>query len=276
MLLQQLMYRVELCYRSCFSALNNLCRTILGRQKRFDIVYRLVMFFNKAMGHLQTLCSKQAKHELDERLQMQNKIVGVVDDEYAVNKYLTQTLVSITQVEWMVGQPGHSDILEGILFSVLEHTGRLLSNAVFKEHVATSNRVGNITKGGSPILPEAAKLEARYLVPVLHAAMGRSPARKELIAKVLADSRTASAEQARPRVSSLSNHDLFQKAREMVQNSLLKSAVGGEELEGLRLPTRPEDHVEYAPGVDICVEKYGTEWFLESVWALVGWELAVR
>jgi len=274
-LLQQLMYQIEVSYHLCFGALNKLCRTIIGRQKRINVVYRMVMFFNKSLEHLETLCNIQAEQELGDRLQMRNKRARLLDDEYAVNKHLTRTLTSITQMEWQVGQPGHCDILEGMLFSILDHVGKLVSTAVFKEHVGASDQVGNITKEGPPTLVEAAKLQTRYLVPVLHAALGRSTTRKELIMKVLADNKSAG--QVQPRASSLPSHDLVTKGRKLIQSALLKSAVGAEVLEGLKLPILPEDHVDYVPvGVDIRAEKYGSEWFLESVWALVGWELAAK
>jgi len=45
---------------------------------------------------------------------------------------------------------------------------------------------------------------------------------------------------------------------------------------GLKLPELPEDDGYIALEIDTGVEKYGPEWLLESVWAVVGWELAVQ
>lgn len=273
-LLQQLMHQVDLSFRTCFHALTELCNTILGRQKSYDVIYRLVMFVSKALEYMRKLCNLQGQAEHGAVSKRHNKRAKLQDDEYAVNKYLSRTLVSMTQLEWKAGQPGHSEVLEGILFSILDHTGRLLSNAVFKEHVATSDQNGNITKQDQPMLLEAARLETRYIIPVLHAALGNST-RKELIARVLADNSSGTAAHNRKRLDS-QGHDLLFKTRKLLQSSLLKSTVGGEELESLKFPSLPEGHVQFTPLVDVRAEKYGPEWLLESVWALVGWDLATK
>jgi len=270
-LLQQVMSQIALSFLSCFNALDELCRTILGRKKMLDIVYRLVTFFSKALDHLRTICSIQAENEVAERRRLRSKR-SKVDDEYAVNKYLTRTLVSITQIDWKIEHPGHSDILEGILFSIMEQTGRLVSGAIFKEHVASSDFIGNITKNETLLLPEAAKLETRYIIPILRGGMGTTSARRDLIARILAGSslnatlQTGSKRQA---------NDLLAKARKKIQSSLVKSAVGGHELEGLRPAKPPEQDIDYSPLTMPHVERYGSEWLLEAVWALVGWDLAV-
>jgi hypothetical protein len=274
-LLQQLMHQVFLGFRSCFDSLHDLCRTILGRKKRFEIVHRLVMFFNKSLEHLRTVCTIQAETEFADSRRLRHKRVRT-EDEYAVNKQMTGMLVSIAHMDWKATQIGHSEILEGILFSILDNTGRLLSNAVFKEHVAISDRIGNITKGLPSLLPAAAKLEARYIMPVLHAALGRTSARKELIARVLTENTAKFDNQRRSQSSSGEKRDLLVKARKMIQSSLLKSAVGGEGLVGLKLPAPPEEDGYIALEVDTGVERYGPEWLVESIWAAIGWELIVQ
>lgn len=274
LLLQQLMHQTVLGFRTCFNCLTNLCQTILGRKKRYEVLHRLVMFFSRSLDHLHTLCSTQGKTELGESQRPDFKRARM-DDEYIINKHMSGMLVSIVQMEWEPGQTGHSEILEGMLFSILEHVGRLLSNAIFKEHVATSDRIGNITKGLSSRSPKSAKLEARYMVPILHAALGRSSARKETIARVLAENPSYGNGQRRS-LSSGYTPNLLIKARKMIQSSLVKSAVGGEGLDCLKLPSPPDEGEEYAPDIEPGVEVYGPEWLQESVWALVGWELAVQ
>jgi hypothetical protein len=264
------MQQLALSFRSCVEALNTLCRTILGRQKRFEIVYRLVNFFSRSLDHLHTICNIQAENELATRKLRHKR--QKTESEYAINKYMTGMLTNVSQVDWKVGQAAHSEVLEGILFSILNHTGRLLSNAVFKEHVSTSDRVGNITKGGTEILPGAAKLETRCIVPILHAALGKSTTRKELIARVLAERATdGSVKMQTPS----HRRNLILKARKMIQSSLVKSAVGGEALQSLRTPNRPEEG-QYTSDFVVPVDMYGSEWLLESVWALIGWELPME
>ena len=272
-LFQQLMHQIVLGFRSSFDSLSELCRTILGRKKRFEIVHRLVMFTHKALNHLRTLCTIQAENEFADSRQTRHKRVRM-DDEYAVNKYMATMLVSVVQMDWQATHIGHSEILEGMLFSILDNTGRLLSNAVFKEHVAVSDRVGNITKGFPALLPAAAKLEAQYILPILHAALGRTSARKDLVARVLAENAPSLTPQ-KSAIPSDEIQDFLGKAKKRIQSSLLKSAVGGHGLVALRLPPPPEDDACIALDIDSGVEKYGPEWLLESIWAVVGWQLAV-
>lgn len=276
-LLQQLMQQIILGFSSCFNAVNELCLTIPGRSKRFATVYGLAMIFKKALDHLRTTCTLQAENEIEDGRRTRSKRAKI-DDEYAVNRYLCQALISITLTEWKVGKPGHADILEGILFSILDHTGRLLSNAVFNEHVAISNKVGNIAADSPAPLSKAASLEARYIIPVLCAALGRSSTRRELVARILSERPTNSKEQIHQsslRESADYGHNLLTKTRKKLQETLIKSATGGEELDCLNLPSPPDEDLDSSFEPASCAEKYSPEWLLESVWTVLGWELAV-
>jgi hypothetical protein len=258
-LLQQMMHQITLSYLTSFQALEELARTIPGRKKRFAVAHSLVTFFSKALDYLHSLSEMQAEQELQDRSRLRNKRARKAEGEYAINKFLCRTLVQICQMDWKVGQLAHSEILEGILCSVLTRTAHLLSHVIFKEHVAGSGKVGNISVDRLASSTVATKFEFRYIIPILHAALGGSE-RKELVAKVLAGSRRSTISQA----------------KKLVQETLLKGAVGDADMEGLKLPEVPSD--EMFPIIQSGVydsEQYGSEWFLEAVWALVGWELVV-
>ena len=275
-LLQQLMHQIVLSFQTCFNSLNELCLTIAGRSRRHEIVYLLVMFFKHALDHLQSICTLQSEKDIESRRKTRSKRPQA-EEEYAVNKYLSQTLTLITRMDWKVGKPGHSDILEGILFSILDHIGRLVSTAVFNEHVAMSSKVGNITVCDTEPLTSPSKLETRYIVPVLCAALGGSNSRKELLARVLGEGggvvRDKTQETSQQTLTG-SGCDLVTIARKRLQETLVQCAVGGEELNSLILPPQPEDFgVSTQPNPS--AEEYGPEWLLESVWAVVGWELAI-
>jgi hypothetical protein len=234
------------------------------------------MFFKTALDHLHTVCTLQAENESDGKRKSRKKRPKT-HAEYAVNKYLSQALISITRLEWKVGSPGHRDILEGILFSVLAHTGRLVSNAVFNEHVASSDKVGNITLGGTDTTGPGAHLEARYFIPILREALGTSNHRRELISKVLCESRRDSKSQnqaTNPHVQETPTQHLLIKARKRLQETLIKYTVGGKELDSLAMPENP-DHLDDDVEPSCEAEKYSREWLLESVWGIVGWELAI-
>ena len=274
--LHQLMHQIVLSFQTCFNALNELCLTIQGRSMKHEIVYHLAMFFKKALDNLHTACTLQGEAEVESKRKSPSKRLKT-DEEYAVNKYLSQALILVTQMEWKVEKAGHSDILEGMLFSILDHTGRLVSNAVFNEHVATSKKVANITLGGPEPLPGAAKLEAQYIIPILRAALGGDASRKEFLARVLCNGRGGVKDQTQGACQQSSTGDgldLVTSARKRLQETLIKCAVGGNELDSLVLPPQP-DGLDYWSVPTSCGEEYGPEWVLESVWAVVGWELAI-
>jgi hypothetical protein len=261
---QQLMHQIALGFCSSFEALNDLARTIPGRRKRFEIVIGLVTFFKHALDYLHTISGLQAERQNADERGLRNKRARIEQNEYAVNKYLSRALVQMTGMDWKTGHLGHSEILEGMLCSVLAHTGNLLSHTIFNEHVAASDKQGNISLRGPTSQTAATKFEFRYIIPILHAALGGNT-RRELVAKVLGDRRTG-------RSASSEGH-LLSTAKKLLQNTLVKSAVGAD-VEVLKLPEQPEEVEVYSPGVSDRVEQYGPEWFLEAVWALVGWDLA--
>lgn len=273
-LLQRVMRHVGVSFLACFKAFNELCNTIPGRSKKSELVYQLVLFFSKSLDFLRTLSNLQGETEKAQTHQMRrNKKARLEEGEYAINKYLAKMLASVSySLEWKASHPGHSDLLEGILFSVLEHTGRLLSEAVFDEHVATSNNPGNITKESASGCKQAARIEARYIVQVLHAALGGNE-KKDLVAQVLAAGKRTSGSLRQGSAHGVFSADLLIKAKKLLQSTLMKSAVGGEELETLRLPTPPVERTTLPAAKGAGVERYGSDWLVETVWALIGWDL---
>ena len=276
-LFQLVMNQAVLGYLSCFEALNLLCRTIPGRKQKPDVIYHMVMFFSAALNCLQTVSTLQTEHEIVQDCRRLHHKRGRMEEvEYAVNKYLAQALAWILQnLDWKVCQPGHSDLLEGILFLVLNHTGRLLSDSVFEEHVATTDTPGNITVRKIAPLTKATKLESRYIVQVLHAAIGGG-SRKELVAQVLMANNpnkvNAHKGLENPAGSAAVAGDLLSKAKFLIQSTLVKSTVGGVGLDSLKLPSPPEEAFSH-PIVSSDLELYGSDWLIEIVWALVGWDL---
>ncbi|KAE9372298.1 hypothetical protein N431DRAFT_439408, partial [Stipitochalara longipes BDJ] len=162
-----------------------------------------------------------------------------------------------------------------MLFCVLEKAGRLVSEAVFAEHVATSDNPGNISKADDPLSSGLVKHESRYLVQILQAAVGGSK-KRELIAQVLAQGKPTLNSQNRATESVISaalSGDLLSKVRKLLQSTLVKSAVGGLDLQTLRLPTPPLEEAEMQVEIEGEVEKYGSEWLIQSIWGIIGWDL---
>ncbi|KAN0110452.1 hypothetical protein V8E51_006839 [Hyaloscypha variabilis] len=277
LLIQQVMYQITFSFLSCFEAMNELCATIPGRAKMPEVVYRMVMFCNKALNLRRSLGNLQAQFEVDQDAQRpRQKRSRVEPREYTVTKYLANCLVSLLDgIEWKVGRPGHADLLEGMLFCVLEEAGRLVSEAVFAEHVATSDNPGNISKTNDPMLQKSINHESRYLVQILQAAVGGTK-KRALIAQVLAQGNPDSNEQRRLAGSAMSlalSGDLLSKTRKLLQSTLVRSAVGESNLETLRLPTPPLEETDMPLETNGQIEKYGSEWLVQSVWGIIGWDL---
>jgi hypothetical protein len=242
-----------------------------------EIIYKMVSFFNKSLNLLHNLSNLQTKHEAaQDNLRPRHKRSRTEDSEYIVNKYLANSLSCIVHsLEWKAQKPGHTDLLEGMLFCILEHTGRLVSEAVFGEHVATSDNPGNIAKYDALVASGSFKNESRYMVQILQAALCGST-RKELIAKVLTQGGTNEKIQFHLEGSTLSSalsSDLLFRTKKLLQSTLVKSAVGGHDLDTLRLPTPPIEELEPQVETSDEIEKYGSEWLIENVWAIIGWDI---
>ncbi|TVY42985.1 hypothetical protein LOCC1_G003917 [Lachnellula occidentalis] len=278
--LQKLMHhQFFLGFQSCFVALDQICRTIPGRTKKGVLVSKMVMFFDKALDSLQTFGNIQAEmQEAQHSRRLRNKRAKTEEGEYAVNVYLGRALSAIvSRLEWQVGKPHHSEILEGILSSILKHTGRLLSEAIFSEHVASSTNPSHITQETAPFKPPTASPESRYIIQILRAALG-SVEKKELVAKVLASDRK-NLDHLR-RINSLApssslRRDLVSNKMMLIQSTLTKFAVGGDDLASLEMPTMIDDGNLSVEAVD-KVELHSPEWLIGEVWALIGWDKMVE
>lgn len=253
----------------CLNSVDELFLTIPGRSKKSEVVYRLVMLFKKSLDFLHTISGLQAEDEAAHRSpDRRSKRARAGTAQYTVNKCLAQTLITMVQgVDWKADKTGHAEILEGILFLILDQTGRLLSDSVFGEHVSTSDNPGNITKRSDELGHGGSRPESQYIIQILNGVLGGSE-RIELVSRILTSGRTQSCGIG---LNSLSGA-MLSKSKKLLQSTLLKSMLGGVELESLKLP-RPPTESSSLPADVTCVEKYGKEWLLETVWGLVGWDL---
>ncbi|KUJ21955.1 uncharacterized protein LY89DRAFT_390190 [Mollisia scopiformis] len=271
---QQVMNQFALAFLACLASIDDLFRTIPGRAKKTEIVYRMVMLFNRGLNILRTISAEQATHDMAARSHSpQHKRPRIEAGEYLVNKYLANALAAIAHnAQWKAQQPAHCEILEGCLFSILEHTGRLVSEAIFGEHVASSDLPANITTNAGSVVRGFVRPEARYIIQVLHALAGAGD-RRGLVTQILAAGKTSLNEQLR--ATNPTNLDIFgdllSKSKRLLQITLVKSAVGGADLESLRLPTPPLETSNVA--TEERLEKYGKEWLIEMVWGIIGWDI---
>ena len=281
-ILKQVSDQVVFSFLASFGALNELSRTILGREEKGKVIYHMTMFFDKSLYLLHTLSSLQVEHEemVDNHYlrRKRARVDQVADTEYAANRYLGSVLSSIIyNIGWKVNQTTHSELLEGILFVVLQHTGRLVSMNVFDEYVAASKNPENIT--GSHDIPAPnvlSKHEMRYVVQVLYNALGGRD-KKDLFLTVLAAGKKNLANQTRLRgvgTISVPPGNLLAKAKVLLQSTLVKTTLGCDELITLNRPPVPAEAPDSVIG-ERAGDFHVSDWFLEQVWALIGWDLVV-
>ncbi|RKF83148.1 hypothetical protein GcC1_006001 [Golovinomyces cichoracearum] len=258
--------QIVMAFLTCFSALNELCGTIPGRAHKYEITYYMVMFFRTSLDILHTSSRMQANHEKSHDHDPCDKGSDMEKTEYIVNKSVAHCLSSILRnIDWETNNSGHGSFLEGILFLILEHTGHLISEAVFLEHVAASDNPGNATKSTTIKDDKFTRFESRYIVQVLHAAFGDQN-RKRVLAQVLSANNPS---MFAP--SAMLSNDFLSRASFLLQSTLVKSAVGSDDLVSLRLPTPPTEEFDF--NLDEGRNNYGSEWLLEQVWAIIGWDL---
>ncbi|TQS38097.1 hypothetical protein Golomagni_01404 [Golovinomyces magnicellulatus] len=260
--------QIVMAFLTCFSALNELCGTIPGRAHKYEITYHMVMFFRTSLDILHTSSRMQANHEKSHDHDPCDKSSDMEETEYIVNKSVARCLCSILRnIDWESNDSGHGSFLEGILFLILEHTGHLISEAVFLEHVAASDNPGNATKSTTIEEENFTRFESRYIVQILHAAFG-DQSKKRVLAQVLSANNPS---MFAPSPSAMLSNDLLSRASFLLQSTLVKSAVGSDDLASLRLPTPPTEESDFIH--DEGRNNYGSEWLLEQVWGIIGWDL---
>ncbi|KAG9230149.1 hypothetical protein BJ875DRAFT_499391 [Amylocarpus encephaloides] len=266
--LEQSMAQIALSYDTCFTALNEICQTMVGRTKKDLIIHKMIGTIGTGMDLLQTFSTIQGETSYEERaFRNQRSQSHVPKQEFIANKYLAGALSTIvSQLDWEVNKPGHSELLEGILFKVLEHTGRLVSMATFREHVATSEKPGHISIGLASTEIDAVTYESRHIVQILYAALGGLEKQK-LVSRVLAAGRSTTST-----LTKADNANMLVVAKRLIQSTLMKSVFGGVNFETLRLP-RGSLHENESPVSALSgAATYGSEWLVENVLTLVGWD----
>lgn len=237
LLFRVLIHSVLHGFACCMEAMDQVCRTILGRtQKKDSLVLHLVRFLKNTLDQLLHLIDKQAMRMAesdDQRLPKRRRLSGSGEEEFAVNRYLTTLLVSVLRRDWS-HQGGQAEVLEGVTCEVIRYTGLLL-----KEVPVDETEPWDMQK----------ELESRYLLQILTASVGAG--------RVLA--------------SSERNPQMLQNLRKKMQGHLMNVMIGGSR-EALRFPSPPEEEEVVLYPEIAKHRKYGPEWLAEMVNAVVGFE----
>jgi hypothetical protein len=249
-LLRYLFSEVASGYRSCFQALDRSQRSIVGRNSKAtaNIPYLLCSFFNNILDYLHKFCENLAESHRSQEAS------SVEDTQFVVPKLIAQMLISIIRdTEWKAERSTHRDILEGVISTIVDHAGILLSLGIFGENIGDSNLPSNIsneteTRNYSGLI----SYESRYLVPILSAALDVEK-EKNLITP----------------------GGVREKAMEKVKRALTKSTIGTN-LATLKMPAKQMDEEPLSIPELPHHKTYSTEWLIESLWALVGWEVEAQ
>ena len=282
LMLRLIMDQLQLSFLASFEALDCLCQTILGRSKKGGLIFGMVNFFSTALESIHKISIRQAENEalLEGRLSPRSSGSTIGSNEYAVNKYLTGALVAILRsIDWKADQTGHSDVLEGILFHILGHIGRLLSNAVFAEHVAMSTSLAHITESNE-VGDRIGKYEARYMVHILYTSLG-NPEKRELVAQVLLGGKTSIESDIRcgganQRLFPSQDFSVLAQVKSLIQSTLLRSAIGWSDqatLSSMKLPEADPD--SWPTLAEFKEENLGSDWLVGAVLGILGWDIIV-
>jgi hypothetical protein len=249
-LLRYLFCEVARGYRACFQTLDRSQRSIVGRNSKAtaNIPYLLCSFFNNILDYLHNFCKNLAEGH---RSQEASSVEGT---QFVVPKLIAQMLISIIRdTEWKAERSTHRDILEGVISAIVDHAGILLSLSIFGENIGGSNLPGNIsneTEIGNH--SDLISYESRYLIPILSAALD---AEKEKRMITLGGVR--------------------EKAMEKVKRALTNSTIGTN-LSTLKMPAKQMDEEPLSMPELPGHRTYSSEWLVESLWALVGWEVKAQ
>lgn len=268
--------RVILTFLSCMGTFDNICKTITGRKDESGkIIYHILDFYRTNLGLLARLAAQQTNGDPDAhsrrvlRSSSNSKRRRIDSHEYTANKLLGRVLTCIVfNINWKETLPAHGELLEGILYTIIHHAGRVLSVAMFGEVVADSDLIGHITKSTSldQLLSNVTnKSENRYIIQILHSALG-GVSKKTLFVNVL-QARKAD-KHARASAS-----DLIGKARTILQNTLVKAMSAVDVGEQLEEPVTLVDDVDRR-SKDDDFGIYGASWYVGKMWDLIGWDVS--
>ncbi|KAF7959711.1 hypothetical protein EAE96_001322 [Botrytis aclada] len=249
--LAHLMSEIVECHKSCVEVSSEHYKTIAGRElvRKSNIVYSLCSFFDKALKEMHRLCITKAKLPIRSGNSTSDSVeVSVGDGEPMMIRFVANLLIGILRnINWQQRNDLHKQIFEGMLAIIFDHTGKMISNIIFREDVAASKLPGNISSGG-PSLQLSKKesiLKSKYLVYIL-----------EMALKVQKEN-----------MSTGPTEKLLNKAKRKIQNTLKNSIIGGN-LSGLKVPDRIAEEPIDIPELD-RLEMYGKEWTLQCVFTMI-------
>ncbi|TGO86280.1 hypothetical protein BPOR_0317g00090 [Botrytis porri] len=249
--LAHLMSEIVECHKSCVEVSTEHYKTIVGRElvRKSNVIYSLCSFFDKTLSEMHRLCSAKAKLPIRSGDSKSDPVkVSVGNGEPMMIRFIANLLIGILRkINWQQNNDLHKQIFEGTLATILDHTGKMLSDIIFRENVAASRLPGNISSGepSLQLSKNESALKSKYLIHIL-----------EMALKI-----------QKEKMGTGTTEELLKKAKRKIQNTLKNSIIGGGLL-GLKIP----DHIDEEP-IDIPelegLEMYGEEWTVQCVFTMV-------
>ncbi|KLJ09406.1 hypothetical protein EMPG_15176 [Blastomyces silverae] len=265
------------------------------------VTYHIIQLFQRTLGHMHQYTISKGKKSIAQgipagkkgkqrsKTKMTKTPAGPLitsDEEVTLNlfsHFLASMILSLNPVG-----PEENDLLEGFLFSILEHVGRTLCLFVFKELNSNSDlrlnpaklpMPGNFDKeyparGEMAIAQRAAECEARHLIWILERAIAFTDQFERPSDAMNGD--LVLTETTLPKGPPFQG--ILQRARAKLQNTLLKGIFGENEpqfRDSLKMPEKPSyplPEVSFGRSFD-SAKIDPAEWFTQEVWRLVGWDV---
>ncbi|EEH22781.1 hypothetical protein PABG_04992 [Paracoccidioides brasiliensis Pb03] len=300
--LQHILKGLSPCYPFLVQALNKVSEKDPTSSGIGVITYHVVNLFYRVLSHSHQYILSKAKDNIAQEKSVGKKVKQgsktrltkstaststqpPSDEEITLklfSNFLTGMILSLNPV-----RPEENCLLEGFLFSLLEHVGKMLSLFVFKELYSNPDLrlnsaklpvPGNFDKGYAArgemaVAQRAAESEAKHLIWILERAIAFTDQFERPSDET--NTHSVSTEATIPQ-------GMLERARTKLQNTLLKGIFGEKEQEfrdSLKMPEKPA----YSPGersisrqTHVSVEKEPAEWFTQEVWRLVGWDVLLK
>lgn len=268
-IIDQVMNNVILAFLSCIGIFDRVCATILGRDKKSAMIYSISKFVLINLHLLHSLVIRQTSEEqITEQKSPENIEAPTERKEYVANKQLSRTLCTIFyNIAWSPQNQAHAELLEGMLYSLLHGTGRLLSLVFFDEVVTDLDRN---TPHDSVDTERIHESELHYVVQILRNAMGGSD-RRDLIIEVLKSNQMRKTGiQHNDRLKTHSMPGLLGIVKERLENTLLRNTVS--DIAGEGFDTPPE-FLEDEEATSPRNEGELRNWFAVQIYDTLGLDL---
>lgn len=264
-------------FNLCLKGLAHLCRDICGRRCKGQVVYALVNFFTSTLQNFHQMCTLELPalpptnlyplryRQTVESQEGKGNIVSVLISE--TPKFLLNVL---TSPEFQVPNTANAEVFEGLLSSLLNRIGCLVSQNVFHNQLAISKNPGRICCNSTydtGMRNKTTNLEGQHLVCILKTTLKNRNEKNHTLSKMLSGGEV---------ICSIPGEEpLLARAKRRLQETLLKGIFGqdgGDFINALKIP-------EFEGGWEneaIPTDGEKGETFIELVWSVIGWDLALK